>query len=374
MKDAGYTIACAIANVVFAVDVCGIAQAILETIGAAKEIISDVVGFIKDLGGAIGDFLGLGGSDGPPLWQVVFNQYLKPNIGAYAEHWFEEPKKFAVEFDVSGTQSQSLVCTIAQKAFGQSCAWLFGPDQMFVPLFRGDTIKAIKMAQAAAVTQAIATLGKKAQEWLAFRHDWTTTRAPADRLRKAYGVWGSARDPPEVPPGGRALEAVPRRRLPAGGETRGVEGAGEYRVHLSVDDPVLRGLRGGVEPEEARGLRRRRDPDGNGAQARLQSRGVVDDLQVERDGGRVDEVPAARRPRVRDARPEDADGRGKHRPEGAREDRADAREAAWDAGGAVAEVDRGGPRIRAATKRGRSRSGIPWFARHQACRVAWKGR
>lgn len=189
VKDAGFTIACAIANVIFAVDVCGIAQAILETIGAAKEIISDVVGFIKDVGGAIADFLGLGGSDGPPLWQVIFNQYLKPNIGTYAESWLEEPKKFALEFDVSGTQSQSLVCAIAQKKFGHSCAWLFGPDQMFVPLFRGDTIKAIKMAQAAAVTQAIATLGKKAQEWLAFRHDWTTTRAPSDRLRKAYGIW-----------------------------------------------------------------------------------------------------------------------------------------------------------------------------------------
>ncbi|MGA7991888.1 MAG: hypothetical protein WCC53_10685 [Thermoanaerobaculia bacterium] len=196
VKDAGYTIACAVANVVFAVDVCGIAQAILETIQGAKELLSDVVGFIKDVGGAILDFFGLGGgSSGPPLWQVVFNGDLKPHLGEYAEDWFEQPSKFKTEFDVTGKQSQSLLCTIAQKRFAKSCAWMFGPaigmmDQTLQPWLRGDTIKAIKMAQAAAVAQAIATMGKTAKEWLAFRHDWLAERAPADRLRKAYGIWG----------------------------------------------------------------------------------------------------------------------------------------------------------------------------------------
>lgn len=197
VKDAGYTIACAIANVVFAVDVCGIAEAILKTIGAAKEILSDVVGFIKDVGGAIAEFFGFGGSSGgPPLWQVIFNGDLKPHIGAYAEDWLERPKTFKTQFDVTGAQPQSLVCTIAQKRFAKSCAWMFAPlaslssyDQHFQPWFRGDTIYAIHLAQAAAVAQAIATIGKKAQDWLAFKHDWTATRAPSDRLRKAYGVW-----------------------------------------------------------------------------------------------------------------------------------------------------------------------------------------
>jgi hypothetical protein len=197
VKDAGYTIACAIANVVFAVDVCGIAQAILETIGAAKELISDVVGFMKDIGGSILGFFGIGGGDsGPPLWQVVYGKYLKPNLGAYAEDWLEDHAKFKVEFDVTGQKPQSLLCAIVPKEFGKTCAWLFAPpatlpefEQSFQTWFRKDTTYAIQMAQAAAVTQAIATMGKKAQEWLAFRHDWTTTRAPADRLRKAYGIW-----------------------------------------------------------------------------------------------------------------------------------------------------------------------------------------
>lgn len=192
VKHAGYTIACAIANVVFAVDVCGIAQAILETIGAAKEILSDIVGFMKDVGGTIADFLGFGGSDGPPLWQVVYDGDLKPHIGEYAEDWLERPAKFKAEFDVTGQVPQSLVCTIAQKRFGKTCAWLFGPDPIIAALFRGDTVKAIKMAQGAAVTQGITTIGKRGSEWMGFRHDWLLERAPQDRLRKAYGVWGPA--------------------------------------------------------------------------------------------------------------------------------------------------------------------------------------
>jgi hypothetical protein len=200
VKDAGYTIACAIANVVFAVDVCGIAQAILETIGAAKEVLSDVVGFIKDVGGAIAEFLGFGGgSGGPPLWQVIFNQHLKPNIGSYAEDWLERPKTFKVAFDVSGLFSQSLVCTIAQKHFSWPCAKLFAPpaqlstfDANFQGWFRGDTIYAVQMAHAQSVTQAVATVGKRGAEWVQFRHDWLAERAPQDRLRKAYGVWGPA--------------------------------------------------------------------------------------------------------------------------------------------------------------------------------------
>jgi hypothetical protein len=198
VKDAGYVVACAIANVVFTVDVCGIAQAILDTIEGAKQIISDIGGFIKDVGGAIADFLGFGGGGGgPPLWQVVFNGDLKPHIGEYAEDWLEQPGKFKVEFDVTGWQPQSLLCTIVKKRFLKSCAWLFASpaslsqfDRSFQTWFRGDTIKAIQMARAAAVTQAIATIGKRAKEWLQFRHDWLTERAPADRLRKAYGVWG----------------------------------------------------------------------------------------------------------------------------------------------------------------------------------------
>ncbi len=200
VKDAGYTIACAIANVVFAVDVCGIAQAILETIQGAKEILSDVVGFIKDVGGAIADFLGFGGSSGgPPLWQVLYNQYLKPNLSSYAEDWLERPKTFKVEFDVSGLLAQSLVCTISQKHFLWPCTKLFAPpaqlstfDRDFQTWFRGDTIYAVQMAQGQAVTQAVATVGKRGAEWMQFRHDWATERAPQDRLRKAYGVWGPA--------------------------------------------------------------------------------------------------------------------------------------------------------------------------------------
>jgi hypothetical protein len=198
VEDAGYTIACAVANVVFAVDVCGIAQAILDTIEGAKQLLSDVVGFIEDVGGAIANFFGFGGgSSGPPLWQVVYNGDLKPHIGEYAEDWLEQPQKFKVEFDVKGQQTQSLLCTIVQKRFLKSCAWLFASpaslspfDQPFQPWYRGDTIKAIQTAEAQATTQAIATVGKQAKDWLQFRHDWLAERAPADQLRKAYGIWG----------------------------------------------------------------------------------------------------------------------------------------------------------------------------------------
>jgi hypothetical protein len=61
---------------------------------------------------------------------------------------------------------------------------------MFAPLFRADTVKAVQMAEAGAVTQAVATVGKRGAEWVQFRHDWLAERAPQDRLRKAYGVWG----------------------------------------------------------------------------------------------------------------------------------------------------------------------------------------
>lgn len=55
IEDAGMAVACAAAQVLAGgTDICGIAQAIIELAGAAKEAFDDVVAFLEDLGCAVG--------------------------------------------------------------------------------------------------------------------------------------------------------------------------------------------------------------------------------------------------------------------------------------------------------------------------------
>jgi hypothetical protein len=194
VADVGMAVACAVANGVFAVDVCGVAQAIIETIDDVADAFADAWEFIEDIGSAIADVLGFGGgSDGPPLWAVLYKKQLQPYVGNYAHDWLTDRPKFVADFDVTGKQPKSLLCTISQSYFKKSCAWLFSPpvgigEQSYKPWYRDSLVYAVNLANAAAQTQGIATIGVSAAQWRQFRDDWTIYRSQADRLRRGYAV------------------------------------------------------------------------------------------------------------------------------------------------------------------------------------------
>lgn len=76
VEDAGMAVACAAAQVITTQDVCGIAQAIIEMVGAAKEAFDDVIAFLEDVGCAVG----VGCGPDTPREVVAYGLVFEPRI------------------------------------------------------------------------------------------------------------------------------------------------------------------------------------------------------------------------------------------------------------------------------------------------------